>query len=176
MGTECEKNMWDHDSFMGLAIEEARKGYAASEVPVGAVLVAGSGRIMAKAHNAPVSLCDPTGHAEILVLRKASRDSGNYRLPGTLLYVTLEPCMMCMGAMLHARVERLFYGASDPRSGVAGGIVDLTIAPVLNHHIIVTGGVRAEECGELLRKFFRERRRSRKEGLEGLEGEVPKRP
>ena len=168
--------MLEHDHFMGLALEQARLAYSAAEVPVGAVLVAGSGEVIAAAHNAPVSLHDPTGHAEILVLRKASRDLKNYRLPGTTLYVTLEPCIMCLGAMFHARVERLFYGAADPKAGAAGGIVDLTNAPVLNHHVLVSGGVRSDDCAKLLRDFFRERRRLRKEASEGLEGEVPKRP
>lgn len=165
--------MSDHEYFMGLALEQAKKAYAAAEAPVGALLVGAKGEILASGHNAPITLCDPTAHAEILVLRQAAKGLRNYRLPGTMLFVTLEPCIMCVGAMLHARIEHLVYGAADSKAGAAGSIVDLTNAPVLNHHIKVTGGVRSDECGELLRAFFRERRQSKKEQLGG---EVPKWP
>ena len=143
---------------MGLAIGEAEKGYALAEVPVGAVLVGGDGEILSKAHNKPISSNDPTGHAEILAIRGAAAGIGNYRLPETTLYVTLEPCAMCVGAMIHARVRRLVFGAPDPRSGAAGSALDLTRAGCFNHRIDVTGGVLAERCTEILRSFFRQRR------------------
>jgi tRNA(adenine34) deaminase len=143
---------------MGLALEEAKKGYALAEVPVGAVLVSPDDVVLAKAHNMPVASNDPTAHAEILAIREASAKAGNYRLPGTRLYVTLEPCAMCIGAMLHARVKKLIFGAWDPRAGAAGSVVDLTEVASFNHHLEVSSGVRHEECAEILRKFFRERR------------------
>lgn len=159
---------------MGLALEEAHKAYAHEEVPVGAVLVGPGGEVLGRAHNAPVALHDPTAHAEILALRQASKVLGNYRLPGTLLYVTLEPCSMCLGAMLHARVQAVVFGAFDPKSGAAGSVVDLTKVPSLNHYIEVVHGIRAEESAELLRRFFRERRREAK--CDRGRGEVPKWP
>ncbi|MFZ2446789.1 MAG: tRNA adenosine(34) deaminase TadA [Syntrophobacteraceae bacterium] len=143
---------------MGLAIEEAEKAYSLAEVPVGAVLVDAAGRVLARAHNLPVASGDPTAHAEILAIRAASASLGNYRLPGTVLYATLEPCPMCVGAMLHARVSRLVFGAWDPRSGAAGSVVDLTRVASFNHYIGVSGGVRADECSVILKKFFSERR------------------
>ena len=146
------------DFFMGLAIEEAEKGCRLAEVPVGAVLVDADGQILATAHNMPVTSNDPTAHAEILAIRNASARVGNYRLPETVLYVTLEPCAMCIGAMLHARVKRLVFGARDPRCGAAGSVLDLTGVGCFNHRIDVTGGVRAEKCAEILRTFFKERR------------------
>ena len=149
----------EHDEFfMGLAVEEAEIGYAQAEVPVGAVLVSADGRILSKEHNQPISSNDPTGHAEILAIRSASAGAGNYRLPETTLYVTLEPCVMCVGAMIHARVRRLVFGAADPRSGAAGSVLDLTGAACFNHRIEVVGGVLAERCAEILRSFFRQRR------------------
>jgi tRNA(adenine34) deaminase len=144
--------------FMGLAAEEAEKGYARAEVPVGAVLVGADGEILSREHNKPISSNDPTGHAEILAIRSASARAGNYRLPETTLYVTLEPCAMCVGAMIHARVRRLVFGAPDPRSGAAGSVLDLTGVEGFNHRIDVTGGVLAERCAEILRRFFRQRR------------------
>ncbi len=143
---------------MGLAIEEAKKAGGLGEVPVGAVLADEQGTILATGHNLPVLSGDPTAHAEILAIRSAAAAVGNYRLPGTVLYSTLEPCAMCVGAMLHARVRRLVFGAPDPKSGSAGSVVDLTKVASFNHYIEVTGGVRAEECAEILRSFFRERR------------------
>jgi tRNA(adenine34) deaminase len=143
---------------MGIAIEEALKAYNVSEVPVGAVLVAENGEVLARAHNLPISTVDPTAHAEILAIRAASQRIGNYRLPQTQLYVTLEPCAMCVGAMLQARVRRLVFGAPDPKAGAAGSAVDLTKVEGFNHYIEVCGGVRTGECSELLRMFFRERR------------------
>jgi tRNA(adenine34) deaminase len=143
---------------MGLAIEEAEKGYRLAEVPVGAVLVGGDGQVLSRAHNTPITSNDPTAHAEILAIRSAASKVGNYRLPETAVYVTLEPCAMCVGALLHARVRRLVFGARDPRSGAAGSILDLTGIGCFNHRIEVTGGVLAESCAEILHRFFEERR------------------
>ena len=143
--------------YMRRALDLARCGEAEGEVPVGAVVVA-DGRILAETWNRPVSLDDPTAHAEIRALRAAGEALGNYRLAGATLYVTLEPCAMCAGAMVHARIARLVYGASDPKAGAAGSVFELLRAPALNHRVEVTGGVLAAECGELLRAFFQARR------------------
>jgi tRNA(adenine34) deaminase len=136
----------NHDLLMGIALEEARKAYGCREVPVGAVLVTAKGDILSRAHNAPISSCDPSAHAEVLALRQASMKAGNYRLPGSMLYVTLEPCAMCVGAMLQARVGTLIFGALDPKGGAAGSVVDLTNVALFNHYIEVIHGIRAEEC------------------------------
>jgi tRNA(adenine34) deaminase len=143
--------------WMELALALAARGAEAGEVPVGAVLVLDE-RCLAQAHNAPILACDPTAHAEIRVLRAAAQMMNNYRLPGTTLYVTLEPCPMCVGAMIHARVARLVYGAPDPRTGAAGGALDLLAHPSHNHRIAVIGGVAAAQAAEQLRTFFRARR------------------
>jgi tRNA(adenine34) deaminase len=142
---------------MAEALELARRAEAAGEVPIGAVLVR-DGRIIAAAHNNPIGENDPSAHAEIRVLREAGRCLGNYRLPGTTLYVTLEPCPMCAGALVHARVERLVYGAADPRAGAAGTVFNIASAPELNHRLEVDGGVCADEAAALLQAFFRARR------------------
>ena len=160
-----------NETFMSEALEEARKAYARAEVPVGAVLVGNDGQILSRRYNAPIAMCDPTAHAEILVLREAARAARNYRLPGTTLYVTLEPCAMCLAAMVQARIGVLVFGASDPKAGVLGGAVDLTKVMVFNHYIEVVGGVLADKSAELLTRFFQERRRAQKN-----RGEVPKRP
>lgn len=143
--------------YMQAALEQARKAQAAGEVPVGAVVVK-DGEIVGTGFNAPISRHDPTAHAEIQALRDAASRLGNYRLPGCELYVTLEPCAMCVGAMLHARIARLIYGAADPKTGACGGVVDLFAEPRLNHHASLTAGIMAEECSTLLRDFFAERR------------------
>lgn len=143
--------------FMCRALALARQAEQAGEVPVGAVLVH-EGEIVGEGFNAPIGEHDPTAHAEIRALRDAARRLGNYRLPGTTLYVTLEPCSMCAGAMIHARIQRLVFGAADPRTGAAGSVFDIAISPRHNHRIAVTGGVMSEECGDLLRAFFRARR------------------
>ena len=156
---------------MALALDQAREAYARDEVPVGAVLVGHRGEILGCGYNAPIAKCDPTAHAEILVLREAARAARNYRLPGTTLYVTLEPCAMCLGAMMQARICTLVFGAPDPKAGVLGGATDLTKVSVFNHYIEVVGGVLADESSELLTRFFQERRQARKS-----RGEVPKRP
>jgi len=147
-----------HEDFMGLALEQAHYAYSCNEVPVGAILVSGGGKILSRAHNAPITQKDPTAHAEILALRRGAEAVGNYRLTGCRLYVTLEPCAMCLGAMLHARIATLVFGAPDLRTGAAGSVVDLTKVPEFNHYIEVVHGVRKEECAGLLRMFFRERR------------------
>ena len=142
---------------MRAALEQARKAQVTGEVPVGAVVVR-DGAIVGTGFNAPVSRKDPAAHAEILALGDAANRLGNYRLPGCDLYVTLEPCAMCVGAMLHARIARLVYGAADPKTGACGSVIDLFAEPRLNHHASVTAGVMAEECAALLREFFAAKR------------------
>jgi tRNA(adenine34) deaminase len=144
-------------AWMARALDQARGAAERGEVPVGAVLVRGEA-LVAEAGNSPVAANDATAHAEILVLRAAGRKLGNYRLPGTTLYVTLEPCAMCAGALVHARVDRLVYGAADSRAGAAGSIMDVTRHPQLNHRLEVTGGVLAQDSQSLLQAFFRARR------------------
>lgn len=141
------------EAALGLADEAQRAG----EVPVGAVIVK-DGVIVGRGWNHPIAAHDPTAHAEIIALREAARSLGNYRLLNTTLYVTLEPCAMCAGAMVHARVQRLVYGAADSRAGAAGSVFDITRAPALNHQLEVCAGVMAEECGSLLKRFFAGRR------------------
>ena len=144
-------------TFMTRALELARIAEAAGEVPVGAV-IAREGKIVAEGWNRPISMRDPTAHAEIVALREAGRVLETYRLSDTTLYVTLEPCPMCAGAMVHARVRRLVFAAPDPRAGAAGTVFNIVQHPALNHRIECTSGVLAEECGSLLRKFFVARR------------------
>ncbi|MDP2771514.1 MAG: tRNA adenosine(34) deaminase TadA, partial [Giesbergeria sp.] len=143
--------------WMRQALAQAQAAGQAGEVPVGAVVVRG-GEVIATGRNAPVQGHDPTAHAEIMALRAAAQRLGNYRLEGCTLYVTLEPCAMCSGAMLHARVPRVVFGAADPKTGAAGSVVDLFASPQLNHQTQVQGGVLADECAALLAAFFRERR------------------
>ena len=145
------------EAFMREALAEARKAEAAGEVPIGAVLVV-SGAIVARGFNCPIGAHDPTAHAEIVTLREAARRIGNYRLTDADLYVTVEPCLMCAGAAVHARVRRLVYGAPEPKSGALGSTVNALDLPGLNHRFEVTGGVLAEECGAVLRRFFMARR------------------
>jgi tRNA(adenine34) deaminase len=146
--------------FMRAALEQARHAYAQGEVPVGAVVVL-EGRVIATGYNQPIGDQDPTAHAEIRALRQAAQILGNYRLTGCDLYVTLEPCAMCAGAIQHARIRRLFWGAADPKTGACGSVVDLMAETRLNHHCEVAGGVLADESASLLRGFFAERRRRR---------------
>jgi tRNA(adenine34) deaminase len=143
---------------MRQALACASEAYAQGEVPVGAVLVDGRGAELARAANAPIASSDPTAHAEIVALRAAGAKLRNYRLPGSTLYVTLEPCVMCVGALIHARVARLVFAALDPKSGACGSVFDLAATRELNHRIDVTRGVLADESGALLRRFFAERR------------------
>lgn len=142
---------------MRAALAEARAAAAAGEVPIGAILVA-NGAIVSRGQNRVLRDCDPTAHAEVVALRAAAQAVGNYRLVDCELYVSLEPCAMCAGAMIHARLGRLIYGASDPKAGAAGSVLEVLNHPRLNHQMAVTSGILAEECGALLRDFFRERR------------------
>jgi len=147
------------ERFMGEALALARAAQARGEVPVGAVVVK-DGEIVGRGGNAPIETADPTAHAEIAALRDAGRRLGNYRLAGCDLYVTIEPCAMCAGAILHARIARVLFGARDPKTGACGSVVDLFAEPRLNHHATVTGGVLAAEAGALLSAFFSARRES----------------
>lgn len=140
------------------ALDLARRAEGEGEVPVGAVIVRDD-EVLGEGWNRTITLSDPTAHAEILALREAGERQGNYRLPGATLYVTLEPCAMCVGAMIHARIERLVYGAHDPKTGAAGGRFDLLGSSAHNHSIEMEGGVLADECGTLLQDFFRKKRR-----------------
>jgi len=146
---------------MGQALKEAEKASLSGEVPVGAVIVSQDGEIVASGHNQPIALNDPTAHAEILAIRKASLTCRNYRLNNTVLVVTIEPCIMCMGAVVNARVPKLVYGADDPKGGAAGSLYDLAIDGRLNHRIEVISGIRDEECRVLMQDFFRIRRARR---------------
>jgi tRNA(adenine34) deaminase len=143
---------------MRQALACAREAESLGEVPVGAVIIDAAGAVVARAANSPIARQDPTAHAEMLALRAAGRALGNYRLPGCVLYVTLEPCAMCVGALVHARVARIVYGAADPKTGACGSAFDLAATPKLNHQIAVTAGVLAEECGAVLKQFFAARR------------------
>ena len=143
--------------YVDLALVEARRAADAGEVPIGAVVVL-DGRVIARAHNAPIILQDPTAHAEVLALRAAARETGNYRLERASVYTTVEPCLMCCGALVHARVARLVYGAADPKAGAAASLYRILDDGRLNHRVEVTAGVRAEECAALLTEFFRARR------------------
>ncbi len=144
-------------SFMREALELAAQAAAKGEVPVGAVVVK-DGVIIGRGYNRPITTSDPTAHAEIVALREAAGALGNYRLTGCELYVTLEPCAMCVGAMVHARLARIVYGASDPKTGACGSIVDLPALANFNHHGRFEGGMLAEECSDVLKRFFAERR------------------
>lgn len=143
--------------FMQSALEQAQTAAAAGEVPVGAVVVH-KGQVIATGRNAPIEGHDPTAHAEIMALRAAAKALGNYRLPDCELYVTLEPCAMCSGAMLHARLKRVVFGASDPKTGAAGSVINLFDQPQLNHQTALQGGVLAAEAASLLKDFFNRRR------------------
>jgi len=143
--------------YMRLAVAEARAAAEAGEVPVGAIVVGQDG-ILARAGNRTISACDPTAHAEIVALRAAAQALGNYRLPGTVLYVTTEPCAMCAGAMIQARIARLVYGCDDPKGGAARSCFAVFEHPALNHRVVVSPGVLAEECAGLLQVFFASRR------------------
>jgi tRNA(adenine34) deaminase len=145
------------EKFMRMALELAGEAAAAGEVPVGAVVVK-DGEVIGRGFNRPITSSDPTAHAEIVALREAAAALGNYRLPGCELYVTLEPCPMCVGAMVHARIARVVYGARDPKTGGCGSIVDLPAISSWNHHAKFTGGVMEAECGGLLKEFFAARR------------------
>lgn len=143
--------------YMRQALDQAHNAWALGEVPVGAVVVH-EDRVIATGFNQPIGTHDPTAHAEIMALRAAAAILGNYRLPGCELFVTLEPCAMCAGAMMHARLARVVFGATDPKTGTCGSIVNLFEQEKLNHHTELTGGILAAECGQLLKEFFAERR------------------
>ena len=144
-------------TFMRRALANARSAAGAGEVPVGAVLVE-HGAAIADGWNRPIRDSDPSAHAEMIALRTAAGARGNYRLPGTTLYITLEPCIMCAGAIIHARIERIVFGAYDPKAGAVNSVYDVIARPQLNHVVAWTGGVLEQECGTLLRDFFRARR------------------
>jgi tRNA(adenine34) deaminase len=144
--------------FMGEALALAREAGALGEVPVGALVVR-DGEVLGRGFNRPIMAHDPTAHAEIMALRAAGQALGNYRMPGCTLYVTLEPCAMCSGAIQHARIARVVFGATDPKTGACGSVTDLFAEPRLNHHAVVESGVRADECGHMLSDFFAARRR-----------------
>ena len=143
---------------MWQAVIEAQQAAREDEVPVGAILVSQNGAVLAKTHNQTITRCDPTAHAEILAIRSAADALGNFRLLNTTLYVTIEPCIMCMGALLHARVSKIIYGAKDPKWGAAGSCYNLSADPRLNHVIDVEGGVLEKECRELIQRFFKAKR------------------
>jgi len=146
----------DHD-YMRIALEEAQAAFLKGEVPVGAVVVH-EGKILAKAHNSPISLNDPSAHAEMLALRQAAETIGNYRLVGAELYVTLEPCVMCAGAIVQARLARVIFGARDPKCGAVTSLYDILTDKRLNHQVEVTEGILQEDCGEIMSRFFKQKR------------------
>ena len=150
--------MNEDEKWMKIAISEAKLAINEGEIPVGAVLIQ-NGKLIAKAHNQPILNHDPTAHAEVQVLRKAGKKLKNYRLVKSTLYVTLEPCIMCLGAIMHARIERIVFGASDPKTGVCGSNTDLTSETFFTHKVKVDGGVLEEENKEILQSFFKSRRK-----------------
>lgn len=152
------QNRMTDEEYMTAALLLAKEAGYSGEVPVGAIVIK-DGEIVGTGHNAPIGSHDPTAHAEIQALRSAAKKLGNYRLVGCELFVTLEPCAMCTGAIQHARIARLVYGARDPKTGACGSVVDLMGESMLNHHTQVVGGVMAEECGALLSQFFIDRRK-----------------
>lgn len=156
------------EDYMQLALQEARAAEAAGEVPVGAVVVAPGGEVVGRGRNRVIADSDPTAHCEIVALREAGRALGNYRLPGCSLFVTLEPCSMCAGAILHARVARLVYAAADPKAGACGSALSVLNHPALNHRVEVSAGLLAPECGSILSEFFRRRRTSTPESASKL--------
>jgi tRNA(adenine34) deaminase len=160
--TRPEAAPHDDAYWMRQALELARQAWEAGEVPVGAVVVAG-GQIIGRGYNQPISRHDPTAHAEVMALRDAAGQCANYRLPGATLYVTMEPCVMCAGAILHARVSRVVYGAKEYKTGAHGSILDVFAEPRLNHHCEITGGILADECAALISGFFESRRQHKKE-------------
>ena len=152
-----QDNEFVHNDFMQLALDLAHQAASNGEVPVGAIIVK-DGVVIGRGSNAPIGLHDPTAHAEIIAMRQAAQHLGNYRLVDSTLYVTLEPCAMCCGAMQHARIAQLIFGASDAKTGACGSVVNLMAEPKLNHHTAVIGGVLAAECGAVLTNFFKQRR------------------
>ena len=157
-GSEATNNADRHIPWMYLALEQAKKSAIGGEIPVGAVLIH-QDHLLAAAGNSPIGSQDPTAHAEILAIREAARNLGNYRMPGTTLYVTLEPCIMCMGAIIQARIDRLVFGAHDPKAGAVESCYHIGSDALLNHTITIESGILAEECGAILKDFFRGKRR-----------------
>jgi tRNA(adenine34) deaminase len=149
--------MQNHYAFMKIALEEAEIAYREGEISVGAVLVS-EGRVLARAHNSPITKNDPSAHAELLALRQAGETIGNYRLVGAQLYVTLEPCIMCAGAIIQARLSRVIFGVRDPKNGAVVSLYKILTDDRLNHQVEITEGILQEECGELLSRFFRRKR------------------
>jgi len=158
VGVEIVGGMSTHTEFMNEALVEAREAYIKGEVPVGAVIISSEGKVLARAHNETISRKDPTAHAEILALRRAGKKLNNYRLIDTTFYVTIEPCIMCMGALVHARVFHLVYGAKDPKGGAAYSIYNIPEDSRINHKIKVSSGVLERECRDIIQSFFRRRR------------------
>jgi tRNA(adenine34) deaminase len=152
-------NEFNHEEYMAIAIEEAVKAEQKCEVPIGAVLVDEQGHTIAAAHNQTITRSDPTAHAEILVLRKAAGQLNNYRLLSTTLYATVEPCIMCMGAIVHARVQRVVFGAHDSKWGAAGSLYDLAIDTRLNHRPDIISGICEHQCRTMMQNFFKKRRK-----------------
>ena len=150
----------EHEVYMREALLEAQKAFCADEVPVGAVVVL-DGHIIGRGHNQRETLGDPTAHAEMIALRQAADKNGSWRLNGAVLYVTLEPCPMCAGAMLQSRIERVIYGADDPKGGAAGTVINLLQFPGFNHNVKIVGGVMADQCKEILQKYFSVKRSNR---------------
>ena len=160
MRTPKSEHVKDSDiQYMREALRQAQRAYRIGEVPVGAVVVR-NGEIIARAHNRPIHLNDPSAHAEVLALRRAGRKVGNYRLPGCTLYVTIEPCSMCVGAIVQARIQRLVVGATDPKAGACGSVLSVLNNPKLNHRVAFEGGILQAECSAILQQFFRERRKT----------------
>ncbi|KAF0188459.1 MAG: cytosine/adenosine [Desulfobulbaceae bacterium] len=158
----CDQQALDL-AFMRIALDQARQAAKSGEVPVGAVLARGE-ILLAVAANRPIANQDPSAHAEILAIRQAAQKTGNYRLPETTIYVTLEPCIMCMGAILHARIQRLVFGALDPKTGAAQSRYTIGTDDLLNHRLEITSGILEVECSQMLKDFFRERRESKAAG------------
>lgn len=152
-------NRFQHIRYMQEALQQAQLAYDLQEIPVGAVVVDPEGRIIGRGYNRTITDQDPTAHAEVMALRMAAKSLGNYRLPQCRLYVTLEPCPMCLGAIVHARIRQVIFGARDPKTGACGGVVAMHANAQLNHQTTVSSGILSDECAGLLRRFFKERRK-----------------
>jgi tRNA(adenine34) deaminase len=152
--------MRSHELYMQIALTEAKKAYEIDEVPVGAVVISSGGEVLSKSHNETMSRNDPSAHAEILALREAAKNLKNYRLNKTRIYVTIEPCIMCVGALIHARVEEVIFGVSDPKGGGLVTLYQLGNDPRLNHRLKVTSGILENECGDIIQRFFKEKRKT----------------
>lgn len=158
LNSKAVAKMNEHETYMELAINEAKKAGQNCEVPIGAIIVDEKGKVLSTAHNSTISLCDPCAHAEILVLRNACSKIGNYRLLDMIIYVTVEPCIMCMGAIIHARLKKLVFGAYDPKWGAAGSLYNFAEDKRLNHKTEIIPGIYEKECKALMQDFFKEKR------------------